>query len=95
LAAELAQYKDGTKTDVSRLDTLKQEELIEDIEYLTTENKELHLKVKDVCARNAELKLNIVALQNRTSIAGGKKDISAIMAKNNDFQDQDNSDIKQ
>jgi hypothetical protein len=41
---------------------MTKEELIEEIEYLGTENKELHMKVKDVCARNAEIKLNLIAL---------------------------------
>ena len=35
LAAELTQFRDGVKVDASRLDTLKHEELIEEIEYLS------------------------------------------------------------
>ena len=33
--------------------------LLDEIEYLTGENKELHLKVKDICLQNAELKLQL------------------------------------
>ena len=41
MAAELAQFREGVKGDASRLDALKQEELVEEIEYLSTENREL------------------------------------------------------
>lgn len=33
--------------------------LIDEIEYLTGENKDLHLKVKEVCLQNAELKMQL------------------------------------
>ena len=35
------------------------EEMKDDIEYLTGENKELWLKVKDVCLHNSQLKLKL------------------------------------
>ena len=46
----------GLRGDKSRLAMLKDEEMRDDIEFLTAENKELHLKVKDVCLSNAKLK---------------------------------------
>ena len=61
----MAQFRDGSRSDLSRVETLKHEELIEEIEYLTTENRELHAKVKDVCAVNAELKLNLTSMRTR------------------------------
>ncbi len=33
--------------------------LIDEIEYLTGENKDLHLKVKEICLQNAELKIQL------------------------------------
>ena len=33
--------------------------LIDEIEYLTGENKDLHLKVKEICLQNAELKMQL------------------------------------
>ena len=73
---------------------MEKEELIEEIEYLGTENKELHMKVKDVCARNAEIKLNLIALQNRQTMAGEKRDLSAILARGPDDQMPDASAIQ-
>ena len=55
LQAELEQFRSGAKTDTSRLAALKDEEMKDDIEYLTGENKELHMKVKDVCHAKANL----------------------------------------
>lgn len=58
LQAELEQFREGV-SDKTRISKLKDEEMKDDIEYLTGENKELHLKVKDVCVTNANLKLQI------------------------------------
>ena len=55
LQAELEQFRTGSKTDTSRLAVLKDEEMKDDIEYLTGENKELHFKVKEVCLAKAAL----------------------------------------
>ena len=55
LAFELEQFREGIKTDASRIAHLKDEEMKDDIEYLTSENKELHLKVKEVCLSRANL----------------------------------------
>ena len=33
--------------------------LLDEIEYLTGENKDLHLKVKEICLQNAELKVQL------------------------------------
>ena len=60
LQAELQQFKEGVKNDSSRLIHLKDEEMKDDIEYLTCENKELHLKVKDVCLTKASLSLQLM-----------------------------------
>ena len=43
--------------DTSRIAKLKDEEMKDDIEYLTAENKELSLKVKMVCETKANLQL--------------------------------------
>lgn len=40
---------------MSHLGRIKDEEMKDDIEYLTGENKELHLKVKEVCLTKASL----------------------------------------
>ena len=39
------------------------------------------MKVKDVCARNAQLKLSLTAVTSRPQLAAGRKDISAILPK--------------
>lgn len=59
LQAELEQFREGIKSDTSRLAHLKDEEMKDDIEYLTGENKELHLKCKDVCFTKASLQLEL------------------------------------
>jgi len=43
------------KSDTSRIAHLKDEEMKDDIEYLTGENKELQLKCKEVCLTKAAL----------------------------------------
>jgi len=55
LQAEIEQFREGVKSDMSRLAHLKDEEMKDDIEYLTGENKELYLKVKEVCMTKASL----------------------------------------
>ena len=57
LQAELEQFREGVKDDTSRIAHLKDEEMKDDIEYLTGENKELSLKVKEVCLTKAALQL--------------------------------------
>ena len=59
LQAELEQFREGVKSDTSRIARLKDEEMKDDIEYLTGENKELHLKVKEVCLAKANLQLQL------------------------------------
>ena len=55
---ELEQFRSGGN-DQSRLQMLTMEEMKDDIEFLTGENKELWLKVKDVCLKNSKLKLKL------------------------------------
>lgn len=56
LQTELEQFREtGGKTDTSRIAQLKTEEMQDDIEYLTGENKELLLKCKEVCETKANL----------------------------------------
>ena len=55
LQVELEQFREGIKADTSRLANLKDEEMKDDIEYLTGENKELQLKCKEVCLTKASL----------------------------------------
>lgn len=57
LQAELEQFREGVKDDTSRIAHLKDEEMKDDIEYLSGENKELLLKVKEVCLTKAALQL--------------------------------------
>jgi len=57
IQAEIEQFREGVKNDTSRIAHLKDEEMKDDIEYLTGENKELMLKVKDVCLTKASLQL--------------------------------------
>jgi len=59
LQAELESFREGVKSDTSRLAHLKDEEMKDDIEYLTGENKELQLKVKEVCLTKASLQLQL------------------------------------
>lgn len=59
LQAELEQFRESGKGDVSRLAALKDEEMKDDIEYLTGENKDLHLKVKEVCLSRASLQMQL------------------------------------
>ena len=54
---ELEQFRESGKMDTSRIAKLKDEEMKDDIEYLTAENKELSLKVKMVCETKANLQL--------------------------------------
>ena len=54
--------------DTSRIAKLKDEEMKDDIEYLTAENKELSLKVKMVCETKANLQLQLAQLQKRFRI---------------------------
>lgn len=44
---------------MSRLAALKEEEMKDDLEYLTGENKDLHLKVKEVCISRASLQMEL------------------------------------
>lgn len=61
--------------------------LIEEIEYLTGENKGLHLKVKDICLQNAELKIQLAMrlelhldenLNNREELIETARNISVL-----------------
>ena len=56
--AELEQFRSG-ENDKSRLNVLTMEEMKDDIEFLTGENKEMLLKVKEVCLQNNKLKLKL------------------------------------
>lgn len=78
LQAELQQFKEGVKNDSSRLIHLKDEEMKDDIEYLTAENKELHLKVKDVCLTKASLSLQLMQARKRMLLLEDRQDMSAI-----------------
>ena len=40
----------------------------DDIEYLTGENKELHLKVKDVCLLKASLQMELAQARKRIKV---------------------------
>ena len=48
---------------------LTMEEMKDDIEFLTGENKELWLKVKDVCLNNSKLKLKLAEMKSKQLIA--------------------------
>ena len=61
--------------------------LIEEIEYLTGENKDLHLKVKEICLQNAELKIQLAMrlelhldenLDNREGLIETARNISVL-----------------
>jgi hypothetical protein len=41
------------------------EEMKDDIDFLTEENRELGRKVKDVCLKNAQLKLKLAEMKSR------------------------------
>jgi len=45
------------------------EEMKDDIEFLTGENKELWLKVKDVCLNNSKLKLKLADMMSTQLMA--------------------------
>ena len=65
---ELEQFRSGGN-DQSRFNVLTMEEMKDDIEFLTGENKELWLKVKDVCLKNSQLKLKVADLMATQRIA--------------------------
>jgi len=65
---ELEQFRSG-QNDNSRINMLTMEEMKDDIEFLTGENKELWLKVKDVCLSNSKLKLKLADMKSNQRIA--------------------------
>lgn len=69
----------GLRGDTSRLAKLKDEEMRDDIEFLTSENKELQLKVKDVCLSNAKLKLVLAEVNQKARRELEAREMSSIL----------------
>lgn len=94
LQSELEKFRsvDGGTSDTSRLHKLKEDEMKDDIEYFTGENKELHFKVKDVCLQNAQLKLKVAQLEKQIAIEREQGHMSAILAEQVDPADNSRPD---
>ena len=60
---ELEQFRTANGNESKHVLTL--EEMKDDIEFLTGENKELWLKVKDVCLKNSQLKLKLADMKSK------------------------------
>ena len=95
LQAEIEQFREGVKTDTSRIAHLKDEEMKDDIEYLTSENKELHLKVKEVCLSRANLQHELAQVRKQLQLQEDRHDFSDIVNEaNDDLQQVNASDIE-
>ena len=70
------------------------EEMKDDIEYLTGENKELQLKVKDVCLKNSQLKLKLADLKSKQRMEQEQEEMSAILVDENLQPEEDVSAIE-
>lgn len=89
----MEQFREGIKSDTSRLAHLKDEEMKDDIEYLTGENKELHLKCKDVCFTKASLQLELAQLRKQLRMEQERAEMSVIVDEATDVPKIDASDI--
>ena len=65
----------------------------DDIEYLTGENKELHLKCKDVCFTKANLQLELAKLRKQLKMEQERAEMSVIVDEAIDVPKIDASDI--
>ena len=79
LQAEIEQFREGVKSETSRIAHMKDEEMKDDIDYLTGENKELQLKVKEVCLTKASLQLQLAEARKQILMHQQEEEMSAIV----------------